>query len=317
MLIEIIKPQQTERADLVNFCRICKQLRRSVISQLYGSVELNYSDQIYKFLLSILRNRSLGLLVKTLDAMWDNITLTYGRSVKHREDKSEMESIYTAALEYSLGAPIVQCVRVGSESAAVILLLCSLPNLVKLQVRSPYGIERFTPAFRFEEHLGTRFLGKLEHYASRKCYDAECLLYFFNLPSIRVITIDVLETFGQTMASHGCTSTVERLHMRHCTVEKHRLMELMRLPRILKEFSFTDGRVVWEPYDVPTSIFGEALEHVRDTLEVYMYSTVPYICPQLIRFRASRFSRGLRLASTWWGTYRVRASVQLRFYHQI
>jgi hypothetical protein len=268
VITEIIKPLQDERAILLSLYKTSKQFRRLTIPILYGNVRLDGIPNIRKFLLRILRDRSLGLLVKDLTLIWGNSGDCWPdpRTDDHLATRAELEEMRSVTLEYQLDINNASAPEVGYESMVVIILLCSVPDLVSLYIKSPLerqSLRFFEPEMRFE----ARFLQKLEHYINWRHSSIGVVLCFFGLPSIRT-----MEFIGETILAHNLdqycgTSPVEGIYLNQCSTRRNIITELSKVPRNLKHFSFLDGRIMYEGQDSETSLFGDCLDHLCESLE--------------------------------------------------
>lgn len=205
---------------------------------------------MHQLLRSILRNRPLGELVRTLYLEWDDeVDKRIGSPHSLTEawqprDTSELEEFYQAALGYGLDPTTFERVKVGSESATASILLFSLPNLIDWDVQPPYAKGLFED---FETHIGGRFLKKVEsvrysHYDPEGAYSVDQLVPFFILPSIHTIVAHMAYGIeGEGMADvekYYSTSSVEVIRILSSDIDGPTLSMIFRIPRHLKTFIY-------------------------------------------------------------------------------
>lgn len=248
----------SSRTHLLDLCLVSKRLRRFALVRLYIEVRIDSTDRMHRLLRSILRNRSLGALVKNLSLDWDD-EVDKGTQLPHwafpdprdkqwkPRDSFELEEFYQAALEYGLDPTEFECVKTGSESAMALILLCSLPNLTDWVVQPPYAKGLFED---FGTHIGSRFLKKVKfvgylHYDTVGGYYIGNLFPFFLLTSI--LSIDATLTYGEeaectpNIKKYYRTSSVETIRITYSNIDGSTLSRI--LPRI--SIFLRLGRMLW------------------------------------------------------------------------
>lgn len=246
---EVVSYDLSTHTDLPSLCQTCKRMRQIAVPRLYQDVEINSSVRMHRFLRSVLRDRTLGGFVRSLELDWSP-QIDYGLEQLEDEgwrDTSELEEVYQAALEFGLDRTAFDNVKAGSETAAALILLCSLPNVVVLDINLP---ENDRVIESFNARLDTRFLTKVETVRISSQYDYEggypvcTLIPFIILPSIRTISARMVyaeDRPGEStidLERHFGTSSVERLELTFSNIEAAILPDLLKIPRSLKVFKY-------------------------------------------------------------------------------
>jgi hypothetical protein len=220
----------------------------------------------------------MGELVYSLRLEWNPSIDEDSEELKDRNynpERSELAYFYQVAIGYGLDAGACESVKAGSENAIASILLCSLPNLVSMDIILP-GNDKIIEGLRTK--LDTRSLGKVEsvwissQHDGDGGYPLETLLPFLTLPSIRSITATMVYAEARRglqrrdLEAYLGTSFLERIEFRYTNIEASILSDLLKIPRSLKYFAYHRSIQMGSSNSCRED-FSEALLSVADTLE--------------------------------------------------
>lgn len=246
------------RRDMANLCLTSRQLRRFAIVRLYSRVGINSVQRLHQFLRSITRQPYLGKLARRAHLQWqskasidsqfpETAAKVKGDGVEDTDKDvnnqiSALDEFYKAAVALELDSDFANAVKNGSESAAALLVLCFLPNLVILGLEPPREKGLLT---KFDTYVGRRFLTQLEmvaysHWDTEGGYPSQVLIPFLFLPSIRIISAHGVPGDRDNLGLQGkrSESLIETLNLHWTDMDLDTFTQLLQSCRCLKNISY-------------------------------------------------------------------------------
>jgi hypothetical protein len=213
-----------------------------------------------------------------------------------RREPSELEEFYQTAVTFGLDLDVVKTVKTGSESAAALILLYTLPNLTVLGLEPPCHKGPFD---EFGTHIRDRFLPNLKtiqysHWDTEGGYDLGVLAPFFNLSSLLTVSAYMAHGGGYNLEleDHYGKSSVETLNLHQSDIDRFTFSQLIQLPRSIKNIyyersdngEYTDLPVTRREFVAAISLVSHSLESLHLDWNAYDTTEDSTVLGSLARF---------------------------------
>ncbi|PVF92233.1 hypothetical protein CPB86DRAFT_791341 [Serendipita vermifera] len=286
-----------ESQELQELIQCDHRFRRITLPILYRKIILSTSINVFRGLLHFIHFSYLAPLVKS-------ISLTSDEEEDPDEKREELTDeeisiIIDAAQRLSLPTGILENVEQLADWAVILCFLPILPNLdefIVLQFTHPTKSCDLHATNIFDSRYVSptlRWVALYPNIWSPMSLDVESLFPLFLIPSMRKISahrvisrlesaLDAFIPLPDTgSAEEYQQSSVEVLQLHYSAISPKALDKLLRRPKALKEFFFTNGSLLG--VSVPPERVQRSLDHVSKTLKtlVLEVTKLPFVIPML------------------------------------